>query len=62
MEFQTKRQKKDHFRLVNNVATQGPVCYTDWSKMLLTFTEQDLWLESYPHTDAMVITANRPGI
>jgi hypothetical protein len=55
MEFQTKKQKKDHLRLVNNIAVQGPVRYTDWSKTSITFMEQDLQLESYPHADAMVI-------
>ena len=58
LEFQTKKQKKDHFRLVNNVAIQGPDRYTDWSKTPLTFSEQDLNLESYPHIDAMVIKTN----
>jgi len=58
LEFQTKKQKKDHFRLVNNVAVQGLVYYIDWSKTPLTFSEQDLNLESYPHVDALVIKAN----
>ena len=35
--------------------------YTDWSKMPITFSKQDLQLESYPHTDAMVIKANIAG-
>ena len=61
MEFQTKKQKKDHLRLVNNIAVQGPVCYIDWSKTPITFSEQDLQLESYPHTDTMVIKANIAG-
>ena len=55
MEFQTKKQKKDHLRLVNNIAVQGLVRCTDWLKSPITFLEQDLQLESYPHTDAMVI-------
>jgi hypothetical protein len=61
MEFQMKWQKKDHLRLVNNVTVQGPVRCTDWSKTSITFSEQDLKLESYPHTDAMVIKANIAG-
>lgn len=44
--------------MVNNISVQGPVRYTDWSKVPITFSEQDLNLESYPHTDAMVIKAN----
>ena len=61
IEFQTKKQKKDHLRLVNNIAVQGPVRYTDWLKTPITFLEQDLQLESYPHTDTMVIKANIAG-
>ena len=61
MEFQTKKQKKDHLRLVNNIAVQGPVRYTDWSKTPITFSEQDLQLESYLYADAMVIKANIAG-
>ena len=61
MEFQTKKQKKDHVRLINNIAVQGPVRCTDWSKTPITFSEQDLQLESYPHTDVMVIKANIAG-
>jgi hypothetical protein len=29
MEFLTKEQKKDHLRMVNNVAVQGPIQCTD---------------------------------
>ena len=61
MEFQTKKQKKDHLRLVNNIAVHGSVRCIDWSKSPITFLEQDLQLESYPHTDAMVIRANIAG-
>ena len=61
MKFQTKKQKKDNLRFVNNIALQGPVRCTDWSKTPITFSEQDLQLESYPHTDAMVIRANIVG-
>jgi hypothetical protein len=61
MEFQTKKQKKDYFRLVNNIVVQGPVRCTDWSRTPLPFLDQDLKLESYPHTNAMVIKANIEG-
>ena len=61
MEFQTKKQKKDHLRLVKNIAVQGPVRCTDWSRTPITFSEEDLRLESYPHADAMVIMANVVG-
>jgi hypothetical protein len=58
MEFQIKKQKKDHLRLINNIAVQGLVRCIDWSKTPITFSEKDLQLESYPHTKAMVIKAN----
>jgi hypothetical protein len=61
MEFQTKKQKKDHLRLVNIIAVQGLVRCIDWSKTPITFSKQDLQLESYPHVDAMVIKANIAG-
>ena len=47
--------------MINNIAVQGPVRYIDWSKTSITFSEQDLQLESYPHTGAMVIKANIVG-
>lgn len=58
MEFQTKRKKKDHLRLVNNIVVQWLARHSDWSRVPLSFTEQDLQLESYPHADVMVIKAN----
>ena len=61
MEFRAKKQKKDDLRLVNNIAVQGLVHCTDWSKTPIMFLEQDLQLESYPHADAMVIKANIAG-
>jgi hypothetical protein len=56
-----KEAEKDQLKLVNNIVVQGQVCCTDWSKTPLTFAEQDLNLESYPHADAMVIKANIVG-
>ena len=47
--------------MVNNIAVQGLVRHTDWSKTPITILEQDLQLESYHHTDAMVIKANIAG-
>jgi hypothetical protein len=58
MEFQTKKQKKDQLRLINNIAVQGSVRCTARLKTPIMFIEQDLQLEIYPHTDAMVIQAS----
>jgi hypothetical protein len=47
--------------MVNNVTVQGAIQCTNCSKTSITFSEQDLKLESYPHIDAMVIKANIAG-
>jgi hypothetical protein len=40
------------------VVVEGPIKQTKWSHMSLTFTEIDIKLVSFPHTDAMVITTH----
>jgi hypothetical protein len=37
---------------------EGPIMRIKWSHMPLTFTEADNKLVSFPHIDAMVITAH----
>jgi hypothetical protein len=46
--FETKRQKKDHYRRVNHVALTGPVVQTKWSHVPLTFDARDVELRSAP--------------
>ena len=58
LEFQNKRQRGDYFRQVNSILVDGPAKKTPWSHMPITFLEEDMSLNSYPHTDAMVIEAN----
>ena len=58
LKFQNKRQHRDYFRQVNSILVEGPAKKTPWSHMLITFLEEDMSLNSYPHTDAMVIEAN----
>lgn len=48
MEFQT--QKAEERSLCVYVLVEGPDMHTSWSKV-----EQDLKLESYPHTHSLVI-------
>jgi hypothetical protein len=55
MDFDTKRQKREHYRSVNHVALTGPVVQTKWSHVPLTFDARDVELRSAPHADAMVI-------
>jgi hypothetical protein len=58
VEFENKRQKKDHYRRVNHVALTGPVVQTKWSHIPLTFDARDTDLHSTPHSDALVINCN----
>jgi hypothetical protein len=43
---------------VNHVAVEGPIMRTKWPHMHITFTKADIKLTSFPHTNAMVITAH----
>jgi hypothetical protein len=61
LEFENKRQRCDYFRQVHNILVEGPVVKTQWSHMPITFSEQDINLSNYPHSDAMVIEANIQG-
>jgi hypothetical protein len=61
MDFDTKRQKKDHYRSVNHVALIGLVVQTKWSHVPLTFDARDVDLRSAPHADAMVINCRVAG-
>jgi hypothetical protein len=58
LNFENKRQKREHYRQVNRVAVEGPIMRTKWSHVQITFTESDIKLTSFPHTDAMVITSH----
>jgi hypothetical protein len=59
--FNTKWQKKDHYRRVNHVALTWPVVQTKWSHVQITFDARDVDLRSAPHTDAMVINYHVAG-
>jgi hypothetical protein len=39
-DFDTKRQKRDHYRIINHVAVTGPVVQTKWSHVPLTFNAE----------------------
>jgi hypothetical protein len=60
-DFDTKRQKRDHYRSINHVAITGPVVQTKWSHVPLTFDDRDVDLRSAPHIDAMVINCSVAG-
>jgi hypothetical protein len=48
VDFETKRQKRDHYRSANHVALIGPVVQTRWSHVPLTFDAIDVDLCSTP--------------
>jgi hypothetical protein len=57
-DFKTKRQRRNYYRQVNHVIVEGPITYTKWSHMPITFSSQDINLTSFPHTNTMVITVH----
>jgi hypothetical protein len=61
VDFETKRQKRDHYRSVNHVALTGPVVQTRWSHVPLTFDARYVDLRSALHVDAMVINCSIEG-
>jgi hypothetical protein len=61
VDFETKRQKMDHYRSVNHVTLTGPVVQTKWSHVPLTFDARDVDLRSTPHVDAIVINYSVAG-
>jgi hypothetical protein len=61
VDFDTKRQKRDHYRSINHVAITGPVVQTKWSHVPLTFDARDVDLRGAPHVDAMVINYSVAG-
>jgi hypothetical protein len=54
-DFDTKRQKKDHYCSVNHVALTDPVVQKKWSHVRITFDARNVDLRSAPHADTMVI-------
>jgi hypothetical protein len=57
VDFDTKRQKRDHYRSINHVAVTGPVVQTKWSHVPLTFDTRDVDLRSAPTSTPWLSTA-----
>jgi hypothetical protein len=51
-------QRRDHYHEVNHVAVECSITQTKWSHIPITFSSQDINLNPFPHTDAMVITVH----
>jgi hypothetical protein len=56
--FKSKRQKREHYRQLNHVVVEGPIVRTKWSYVQITFTEANIKLTSFPHTNVMVSTTH----
>jgi hypothetical protein len=61
LEFENKKQRRNYFRQVHSIMVDGPVQKTQWSRMPIVFSEEDVNLLSFPHTDALVIDTNIQG-
>jgi hypothetical protein len=61
VDFDMKRQKRDHYRSINHVTVTGLVVQMKWSHVPLTFDARDVDLRSAPHMDAMVINCSVAG-
>jgi hypothetical protein len=58
LEFDSKKDKKHYFREVRNICVERRVERTRWSHIPITFSEEDVRLQGFPHNDALVIEAN----
>jgi hypothetical protein len=58
LEFDCKKARKDYFREVCNISVEGRVERTRRSHILITFSEEDVKLQGFPHNDALMIKAN----
>jgi hypothetical protein len=58
LEFETKKERKHYFCEVRNICVEGRVERTRWSHIPITFSEEDVRLQGFPHNDALVIEAN----
>ena len=54
---ETKRQRKEYFRTVSHMC-EGKHFRTPWSHVPISFTEEDLRLQHYPHNNPLVIRDN----
>jgi hypothetical protein len=61
IDHENNNQKKNYFRRVNSISTEGPYKKIRWSHLPIIFLEKDLQLKDYPHMNAMVVEANING-
>jgi hypothetical protein len=53
--FEPVNKKKEAQRRVQYVEVQGPYIKSKWSHVSITFSQEDLQVNDYPHNNAMVI-------
>jgi hypothetical protein len=58
LEFESKKEQKHNFREVRNICVEGRVKRKRWSHIPITFSEEDVRLQGFPHNDALVIEDN----
>jgi hypothetical protein len=58
LEFDTKKDRKHYLREVQNIYVEGRVERTRRSHIPITFLEEDVRLQGFPHNDALVIEAS----
>jgi hypothetical protein len=58
LEFDCKKDRKHYLCEVCNICVEGRVERTRWSHIPITFSEEDVRLQGFPHNDALVIEAN----
>ena len=49
LDFENKRQRRDYFRQVHCIISEGPTKRTQWSHSPITFSEEDVNLIIYTH-------------
>ena len=50
-----RRAAQNHFRNVNNITAAVPFMQLNWLHVPLTFSREDMNLQSFPYTEEMVI-------
>jgi hypothetical protein len=58
LKFDCNKDRKHYFREVQNICVEGRVERTRWSHIPVTFSEENVRLQGFPHNEALVTEAN----